>query len=573
MELKMEVYDAALTLLGILETYDAVIIDDRAFQPGSFSLESIADSTTVPLLRPGHIIWLEGQTAGVIECVQAARSGAGQTLSVCGCLLAGLLGRRILWGMYNLSGSPPQLMYDMVQDCAIAPTRGDAAQRVIPNLVLDGVPPADARTVRKQSTGAALTSFLTELAQANQVAYGVRFDPAAPQMAFWARVGVDRTVGQSAVDPVLLSTELDDVLSAEYAYEESGFRNVALVAGEGEGAGRKTVAVTNPHCPGVAVPTGFTRLEYIESTGTQYIDTGYRPTARTRVVIDMHATSSPTVGTLIFGSIGPGGAQATLTYNVYMMVSPTAIRTDYFGNMVFGTITNNLQRMVIDKDKNVTKVQGFEFVSPEVEPEAACPGNLFIFALNHDGTPMLYCSYKLYSFAMYDDGVLLRSYIPCQRADGAVGLYDEVSGQFFGNAGTGAFVAGPEVPWYKPVGMMLRETFVDARDLQSAADPDAPLTDGEYQAALATRGQEALADAPLVQSFSASVRTRDATYRYGEDFLLGDTVTVMDERLGVSVSAVVEGVERSVGSTGEDMVLTLGYGLPILSDRLRKAGV
>ena len=46
MELKMEVYDAALTLLGILETYDAVIIDDRAFQPGSFSLESIADLYT-----------------------------------------------------------------------------------------------------------------------------------------------------------------------------------------------------------------------------------------------------------------------------------------------------------------------------------------------------------------------------------------------------------------------------------------------------------------------------------------------------------------------------------------------
>ena len=573
MELKMEVYDAALTLLGILETYDAVIIDDRAFQPGSFSLESIADSITVPLLRPGHIIWLEGETAGVIECVQAARSGAGQTLSVRGCLLAGLLGRRILWGMYNLSGSPPQLMYDMVQDCAITPTRGDAAQRVIPNLMLDGTPPADARTVRKQSTGASLTSFLTELAQANQVAYGVRFDPAVPQMAFWARVGVDRTVEQFAVDPVLLSTELDDVLSAEYAYDESTFRNVALVAGEGEGADRKTEIVTNSACPGVVVPSGYTRLEYIESTGTQYIDTGCRPTALTRVVIDMHSTSSPAVGTLIFGSIGPGGAQATLTYNVYMMVSPTAIRTDYFGNMVFGAITNNLQRMVIDKDKNVTKVQGFEFVSPEVESEMACPGNLFIFALNHDGTPMLYCSYKLYSFAMYDDGVLLRSYVPCQRADGAVGLYDEVSGQFFGNAGTGAFVAGPEVPWYKPTGMMLRETFVDARDLQSAADPDAPLTDEEYQAALNTRGQEALADAPLVQSFSASVRTRDATYRYGEDFLLGDTITVTDERLGISVSAVVEGVERSVGRTGEDMVLTLGYGLPTLSDRLRKAGV
>lgn len=122
-------------------------------------------------------------------------------------------------------------------------------------------------------------------------------------------------------------------------------------------------------------------------------------------------------------------------------------------------------------------------------------------------------------------------------------------------------------------GLERREIYVDARDLQSDTDPEKPMTLAEYVEALANRGREKLSDQQLVQSFSATVRTLDPTYVYGVDFFLGDTITVTDERLGLSVSALVEGVERSIGKNGEDLVLTLGYGLPTITDRLRKAGV
>ena len=374
MEWKMEVYSPDLELLGILETYDALVVEQWAFEPGSFSLQSVLTPQTRDLLRPENILWLEGETAGIIEAVQASVSESGDILSVKGPLLDGILSRRILWGQYNLYGSPPALLYEVVRDCAISPTRGSAAQRTIPHLALAGEAPEDARRIRKQSTGDTLTDFLTEVGQANGVAHGVRFNPVVPQMEFWARLGLDRTVHQTAVDPVLYSTELDDVLSSEYAYDASGYRNVALVAGEGEGAERRTETI---------------------------------------------------------------------------------------------------------------------FVPPSGEPG----------------------------------------------------------------------------------GLSRRETYVDARDLQSNADPDEPMTEEEYLEALKTRGKENLSDHQLVQSFSATVRTLDPTYVYGVDFFLGDTITVTDERLGLSVSALVEGVERSVGKNGEDLILTLGYGLPTLGDRLRKAGV
>lgn len=124
-----------------------------------------------------------------------------------------------------------------------------------------------------------------------------------------------------------------------------------------------------------------------------------------------------------------------------------------------------------------------------------------------------------------------------------------------------------------PAGFFRRELFVDAKDLQSLQEAGTSMTAEEYAAALQTRGTEKLAQAQLARSFHATVRTRNPTYEYGVDFFLGDTITVTDERLNITVDAVVQGAERSVSQRGETLSLVLGYSTPTLYDRLkRKAG-
>ena len=115
-----------------------------------------------------------------------------------------------------------------------------------------------------------------------------------------------------------------------------------------------------------------------------------------------------------------------------------------------------------------------------------------------------------------------------------------------------------------------RELYIDARDLQSDGDPDKPLTTEEYAALLTNRGREKLAEHQLVRSFAATVRDRGATYVLGEDYQLGDTITGIDDRLGVTANAVAQGVTRSVGRNGESMELTLGYGQPTIYDILKR---
>lgn len=122
----------------------------------------------------------------------------------------------------------------------------------------------------------------------------------------------------------------------------------------------------------------------------------------------------------------------------------------------------------------------------------------------------------------------------------------------------------------KPTGFYRRELYIDARDLQSDADPENPLTEEQYAALLTNRGLEKLAEHQLVQSFSTMVRTLNPTYVYGEDFELGDSITVTDERLGVTIGAVVQAAERSASAHGESLALTLGYGQPTLYDKLKR---
>lgn len=53
---------------------------------------------------------------------------------------------------------------------------------------------------------------------------------------------------------------------------------------------------------------------------------------------------------------------------------------------------------------------------------------------------------RLYYFRLYENNVLVRDFIPCRMLDtNTVCLYDKVTDTFFTNAGTGTFVAGPEV--------------------------------------------------------------------------------------------------------------------------------
>lgn len=258
MDLKMEVYTPSLEFVGILEVHRSVICEEKAFGAGSFSVDSLITDDSKTLLVPGNIIWISENYAGVIEYVQEQSGKEGPYITVKGPDLTGILGQRILWGQYNLTGTAPAIMHNLVNDSCISPTRGATEARKIPGLVSLDVP-TGGDVIRVQKTGGTLLEALEELGAAFNVSFGVRFNPAIPRMEFWTRWGQNRSINQDTNDPVFYSTELDDVLSSEYSYNAQDWRNVALVAGEGEGDDRVMVIVNADVTPAPIPPPPGTK--------------------------------------------------------------------------------------------------------------------------------------------------------------------------------------------------------------------------------------------------------------------------------------------------------------------------
>ncbi len=186
------------------------------------------------------------------------------------------------------------------------------------------------------------------------------------------------------------------------------------------------------------LPDGYTQVEYIESSGTQYIDTGFKPKYSSRVVMDVSGVG--TASQFLFGARNAASSTAAQQFNVYRN-SATAVRSDYFGSNKTASVADASVRTVVDKNGNVTTMYGQTITNTAVS-SGTSDYNLYLLALNNIGTANNFCAAKLYSCQIYDNGTLVRDYIPCINASGVVGLYDLVNGVFYQNAGSGAFTAG-----------------------------------------------------------------------------------------------------------------------------------
>lgn len=213
----------------------------------------------------------------------------------------------------------------------------------------------------------------------------------------------------------------------------------AELRGLGYESGYESVVV-HPEESAGRLPEGYIELEYIESTGTQYIDTGVYPGSESRVTLNIEVlnTSPSTCG--IFGSRNSSGSieECFALWSVNNL-----IRTDY-GSNGLSTNVNALQSLSIDKKKSITIINGQEFIQNAITFHSLYP--LTLLAVNQlGGVDQRKPSAKLLFSKVYTGDILERDYIPCKNPSGEVGLYDLVSNGFFGNSGTGQFIAGPDV--------------------------------------------------------------------------------------------------------------------------------
>lgn len=182
----------------------------------------------------------------------------------------------------------------------------------------------------------------------------------------------------------------------------------------------------------------YTPVEYISSTGTQYINTGYVPTPNTRVVIDAEVTSQTAAACSYFGERSGSGATDKTAYEIWSMGTAANVSSDFFGNRVSYTISTK-QRLLIDKNKATVTINGNTVTNSAAAGTATIPA--YIFASNDKGTAMYFINMKLYSCKIYENDTLIHDYIPAKDEWDNAGLWDDVDKKMLYNAGSGDFGA------------------------------------------------------------------------------------------------------------------------------------
>lgn len=174
------------------------------------------------------------------------------------------------------------------------------------------------------------------------------------------------------------------------------------------------------------LPVGYTELEYIQSDGTQYIDTGFMPNNNTRLVMDIELLSSNGETVPIFGGRDQSGKSKNSF--CFWKISET-LRSDY-GAETKSINVAPIGRHSIDKNKNVTTVDGTSVTHTQVTFQSAT--SLVLFSNNSLGTiDDRRVHAKLHSCQIYDNGTLIRDFVPCKSLFGAQGLFDLVEQMFY----------------------------------------------------------------------------------------------------------------------------------------------
>lgn len=215
-----------------------------------------------------------------------------------------------------------------------------------------------------------------------------------------------------------------------------------LVDGKFYGNAGTSVFLAGP--PRATLPEGYTQLEYIQSSGAQYVDTGVRQDQNSRVIVDFQLISGPSSNyAWIFEGRDTGPKNR---HSVY------ANKTTGNWHGGYGSASQNTNipydlsaRITADFNKNVLKIGNTSTTFAQEVFQSLT--STVLFGRSTGGTIDNYAQAKLFGCRFFDADTLLRDFIPCENAGGAVGLYDLVNEKFYGNAGTGSFTAGPVVTW------------------------------------------------------------------------------------------------------------------------------
>lgn len=237
------VLDRDFTAVSVIDTYESLIWTERYFECGDFELYTVmTDDVLQKIKMDYYMVNSNSEHVMIVESILINTDvEEGNHVTISGRSLESILHRRVVWGQQILSGNLQDVVHALLDASFINPTE---ESRKVSNFVFKETddPTILGITINAQYTGEDVYEAIKSLCTECGVGFKMSLSDAG-NIEFELYSGVDRSYDQTENSFVIFSPAFDNMLNSNYIESTEQFKNVALIAGEGEGAERKYAAV------------------------------------------------------------------------------------------------------------------------------------------------------------------------------------------------------------------------------------------------------------------------------------------------------------------------------------------
>lgn len=219
---------------------------------------------------------------------------------------------------------------------------------------------------------------------------------------------------------------------------------------------KRSIAIIN-HTKYSRLPDEYVEIQYIQSSGTQYLNSEYVHKSTTGIQCKINVTQDSVHNyQFIFGA-----RKSSYRYNAIQFATRWNNSNTFCygrtGNEASGGTAYYGQDIEIDAYQKLCTWKTVDNRSSSITTSGTadsgiCP--IGILCCNQSSSSGGWSpenntfagSVKLYYFKILENDEIVREFIPAKRlSDNNIGLYDIVTNKFIVNKGSGSFTAGPEV--------------------------------------------------------------------------------------------------------------------------------
>ena len=240
--MRMEIINHKFERLGVINKFNMIQYNPKYSGIGSFELSCALNEENKSLIVEDNILWIEDEYAGVIQYIDKS---SDNEIKAKGKLLSVVLNWRTVIKTYEANKLTTGIFEELVRLNFMADDERKIEGFTFINNVIDNT------AIRYQVTGKSLSDIFQPLSETYDIGYEVYLNMEEKAFEFTFFRGKDLTIGnKDGNKPVIFGTDFNNILKSEYVSDNNNYRNVAYVAGEGEGENRVVVEVKQTESAG-----------------------------------------------------------------------------------------------------------------------------------------------------------------------------------------------------------------------------------------------------------------------------------------------------------------------------------